>query len=89
MTGLLSAAATLAYRPFIDPVDIQRIWYILLIPLALGIAITYKAVRIPDMRHFPRQVILMTVQTIIGMLALGAASFFIVQHIAPLILPTR
>ncbi|MCC6675620.1 MAG: hypothetical protein IT436_00625 [Phycisphaerales bacterium] len=79
----------LAYRPFIDPVDIQRIWYFLLIPLALGIAITYKAVRIPDMRRYPRQVALMTVQIVIAMLALGAASFLLVQHVAPLILPSR
>lgn len=89
MTGPLHAAAMLAYRPFIDPIDIQRIWYFLLVPLALGIALAYKAVRIPDLRDLPRQVAIMTVQTIIGMLALGAASFLLVQHLAPMILPTR
>lgn len=89
MTPLALTLAALAYRPFVDPVDIQRIWYLLLVPLALGIAVTYKAVRIPDMRRYPRQVAIMTVQIIIAMLALGAASFLLVQHVVPLILPAR
>lgn len=85
----LTPLATLAYRPFIDPIDIQRIWYFLLIPLALGIAVTYKAVRIPDMRRYPRQVGIMTVEIVIAMLALGAGSFIVVQYLAPLILSSR
>ena len=43
------AALFLAYRPFIDPLDLQRGWFILLLPLALGVSITYKAVRVEDL----------------------------------------
>lgn len=91
-TGLLLAtgpmlAAELAYRPFIDPINLQRGWYFLLLPLSLGIAIAYKAVRVRDMRAYPREVAVMTVQIIIAMLALGAVSFILVQHVLPMILP--
>lgn len=89
MTAPALAEALLAYRPFIDPVDIHRVWYLLLVPLALAIALTYKAVRLPDMSTYPRQVFRMTGEIVIAMLALGAASFFIVQHILPVILPMR
>jgi hypothetical protein len=41
-----------SWRPLIDPVDLHSpVWlggWTLLIPLALGIAVIYKAVRVPD-----------------------------------------
>lgn len=83
------AILTPAYRPFLDPINMQRSWYLLLIPLSLGIAVTYKAVRVNDMRTYPRQVAAMTVQIILGMLALGAASFVLVQYVFPAILPMK
>lgn len=86
---LLVAHLPLAYRPFIDPIDLQRGWYLLLIPLALGIAAAYKAVRVNDLRTYPREVVVMTIQIIFAMLALGAASFMLVQHVLPMVLPMR
>lgn len=87
--NLLFAHLALAYRPFVDPIDLQRGWYLLLIPLSLGIAVAYKAVRVSDMRTYPREVIVMTIQIIFAMLALGAASFMLVQHVLPMVLPMR
>ena len=77
----------LAYIPFIDPIHADRWWYLFLIPMSLGISMAYKAVRIPDLREFPRQVLIMTVQIVVAMIALGAASYLFVQHIVPLIAP--
>jgi hypothetical protein len=77
----------LAYTPFIDPIDAHRWWYVLLIPMALGVAIAYKAVRVADLKDFPRQVAIMTVQIVVAMIALGAASYVFVQFIAPMIVP--
>lgn len=77
----------LAYTPFIDPINVHRVWFWLLIPLSLGISITYKAVRVGDMRHYPRQVLVMTVQIVAAMVLLGLASYLLIQHILPRILP--
>ncbi|HPO92019.1 MAG TPA: hypothetical protein PL072_00985 [Phycisphaerales bacterium] len=66
------------YRPFIDPLTIHDSWYWLLIPMALGIALVYKAVRLQTLEKYWRQVAIMTTQIVIGMILLGAASYLIV-----------
>lgn len=85
----LSAPALLAYTPFIDPINAHRLWYWLLIPLALGISVGYKAIRVGDMRQYPRQVAMMTIQIVGAMVLLGLASYLLIQHIIPIILPVR
>lgn len=77
----------LAYTPFIDPIDVHRVWYMLIVPLALGIAITYKAIRVGDMKQYPRQVLAMTAQVVGVMALLGLASYLLIQHVIPRILP--
>lgn len=85
MVLLLSLAA--GYRPFLDPIDISRYWFLLLIPMAFFIALAYKAVRVLDTKHLPREVLVMTTQIVLGMIALGLASYLFVQHVVPLIAP--
>jgi hypothetical protein len=77
----------LAYTPFIDPINVHRIWYMLIVPLSLGIAITYKAIRVGDMKQYPKQVIAMTAQIVGIMALLGLGSYLLIQHIVPRILP--
>ncbi len=74
--------ALLAWRPFLDPIDIHTGWYVLLVPLALFIAIAYKAVRTKNMDRYYREVGVMTVQIIALMIGLAAASFLIVEVFA-------
>lgn len=78
----------LAFRPFIDPINLHDWWFLLLGPMALGVSVAYKAIRMADLRDYPRQVLLMTLQIILGMIALGIASYLFVQHLLPLIAPT-
>lgn len=80
MTGALPLI--LAWRPFLDPLDLHRVWFLLLAPLALGVALAYKAVRARDMNRYGREVGLMTFQIIGLMILLAAASFVIVELIA-------
>lgn len=82
------------YRPFIDPLSValpglHTWWLVLLVPLALFLSVAYKAVRIEvfEVGVYVRQVAVMTVQVIAGMLMLGAVVFAIVQWIAPLLVP--
>jgi len=74
---------TLAYRPFIDPIDVHTLWYLLLVPLALGVSAAYKAVRVDELREFPRAVLVMTAQIVLGMIALGVLSYVFVQFVVP------
>jgi hypothetical protein len=73
---------TLAWRPFLDPIDAHRWWYLLLIPLALGVSMAYKAVRTQNLRRYPIEVVIMTGQVVLGMIALAAASYILVELFA-------
>lgn len=73
------------YRPFIDPFELHQWWWLMLVPLSLFIAIVYKAVRVKSMDRYWSQVLMMTVQIILGMVALAAASYWLVLHFAKFI----
>lgn len=80
-----TALQLLAFRPFLDPIHFERYWFLLIIPMALGVSLAYKAVRVPDMRRFWPQTLIMTVQIVAGMIALGTFTFVFVQYILPAI----
>lgn len=75
------------WRPFIDPMGgwVHNRWYLLLIVLALFVSISYKAVRMKDMKHYWREVGKMTLQIVAAMVLLGAASYLIVLKFAPMV----
>ena len=79
----------LAYRPFIYPLNLHAAWYMLIAPLALGIALTYKAIRVGDMKQYAKQVVVMSVQIVGAMGLLGLASYLLIQHVLPRILPLQ
>lgn len=81
--------AVLAYTPFIDPIDAHRLWFLLLIPLALGVSMAYKAVRVDDLSRYWREVLVLTVKIVLGIIALGAASFVVIQFLLPAVVPAR
>lgn len=75
----------LGYTPFIDPINAHQWWYLLLLPLAVLIAIAYKAVRVETLRDFPREAAVMAVQIVLGIVLIGVASFLFVEKVLPLI----
>lgn len=78
---------TLAYRPLIDPLNVHATWWLLLLPLALLVAIAYKAVRAERFDGYWRDVAVMTGQIVLGMIALGAAFYVVVEWLAPRLAP--
>lgn len=66
------------FRPFIDPLELHQWWFLLLIPMSLFVSMTYKAVRSPNLKDYWRQVLIMFAQIIVGMIALGAATYLLV-----------
>lgn len=84
MTG---APLTLGWTPLIDPIDAHGVWYLLLVPLCLLISVAYKAARCGDMRRYPRQVLVMTAQVLLGMVLLAVATFVVLTVIVPVVTP--
>ena len=78
--------AVLAWVPFVEPLNpLQDVWYLLLIPLSFGIAMVYKAMRVPDLSRYWREVALMTMQILMGMIGLAIALVILVQLLIPVI----
>ncbi|RMH14589.1 MAG: hypothetical protein D6695_00860 [Planctomycetota bacterium] len=77
----------LAYRPFLDPIPLDRHWYLLLIPMSFFLAVGYKSVRTVDMRKFWPQVFLFTAQLIIGLFGLGIGFYILVRVLLPALAP--
>ncbi len=79
--------AAFQYRPFIDPIDvpfnIQPIWFLLVIPLCFFISMAWKAVRVPDLSTYWRQVVLMTAQSLILLLGLWVLALLVVMYVMP------
>jgi hypothetical protein len=87
LANIMGANATLAYVPFLHPLPADGVWYLLLIPMAFGIAVAYKGVRVKTFDHYWRQVLTMTAQTVLGIMALGAAFYVATQIILPHVAP--
>jgi hypothetical protein len=68
-TNLLGAG----YVPFIYPLPIWNYWPWLILPLAAGVSIVYKAVKCQSMSTVPKEAAAIFVWILIGMLSAGAA----------------
>ena len=77
------------WRPFLDPLSAHDWWYLFLVPLALGISVTYRAVRMErvDGAVYWRQVAVMTAQIVLAMVLLWVAAFVFLQYVVPLLAP--
>ena len=75
-----------AWIPFVEPLpSVGSWWPVLLLPLSVGISMIYKALRIPTLRHFVREVVIMTTQIIVAMIVLSVALILLVQVVIPAI----
>ncbi len=73
------------FRPFIDPIELHQWWFALLIPMAVMVSMTYKAIRKQTLERYWRDVMLMSAQIVVGMIALGAATYVLVFWFARLV----
>ncbi len=72
------------YIPFLHPINpLQGFWYLLVLPLSFGISVIYKAMRMPSLEGFWRQVAIMTSQIILSMIALAIGLVILVQVVIP------
>ena len=75
---------TWAYVPFLDPIHgLHSWWCLLLLPLALGISVIYRALKMPDLTRYWRSVSIMTVQIVGAMAALAVVLVVLVEVVIP------
>ncbi len=75
----------LAWIPFLEPMNaLQPWWYLLLIPMAFGISMIYKALNEDNFLHYWRSVLVMTTQVVLGITFLAIRIGLFVQLIIPL-----
>jgi len=74
----------LSYTPFVDPIRLQDHWWLTLVPMALGIAMAYKAVRLRPLRRYWTHVLVMTVQIVAGMAGTAIAVFVLIEVLVPI-----
>ena len=80
----------IAWRPFLDPLNLDEYWWAFVFPLSIGISIAYKAVRLREIdAAYWRQVVIMSAQIILAMVLLGVAMFIMLEFVLPRIVPMR
>ncbi|MDI9402232.1 MAG: hypothetical protein QM516_00030 [Limnohabitans sp.] len=81
-----AVSSLLAWTPFLQPAPaVDRWWWFLLVPLSLGVALSYKATRVRDLRTLPRDAVVLAAQIVGGMIGLALALFLLVQVLLPLL----
>ncbi len=73
-----------AYIPFLDPIQGAHVWwYLLLVPLAFGVSVIYRALRMPRLDRYWRSVWMMTMQIVLAMVGLAVALVVLVDVVIP------
>ncbi len=79
----------LAWAPFLQPLNFFFDWsFLLAIPLAFFISVTYKAMRVNHYHRYWGQVAVMTLQILVGMIVLQVGLFVLIEFVLPM-LPAR
>lgn len=72
---------TAAWRPLLDPLPVDIYWMWLMIPLVVGIAIVYKALKVDDLAALPSQALVLATQLVL-LMAAAAAMLWLVSEIS-------
>lgn len=76
----------LAWKPFVEPLSgVIHVWWLLIVPMCLGISVTWKAIRLRTLERYWAEVAFMTGQLLAGMIALAAGLMLLVRVVVPLL----
>lgn len=82
----MSDLVAVAWIPLIDPLpSAGAMWWLLAIPLALGISMIHKAWRMPTLDGYGRQVLVMTTQIVVAMFAMALGLGVLIQVVLPML----
>ncbi len=84
----MSLSSFLAYTPFLDPLPgVTHFWWALVVPLAFGVAMSWKAVRGPSLANglagYWKAVVTMVTQVLLAVVGIAAGLFILVQLVLP------
>jgi hypothetical protein len=68
-----AAGRSTDFRPFWQPLPVWDYWYLLLLPLCLGISVVYKSIKCRTMRQVPREAAVIFLMIMLGMVLAAAA----------------
>ena len=68
-----------AFRPFWQPLPVWDYWYLLLVPLCLGVSIVYKSIKCHRMSQVPREAGVIFLMILAGMVFAAAALMALVR----------
>ncbi len=68
-----------AFKPFWQPLPVWDYWYLLLLPLCLGVSVVYKSIKCHEMRQVPREAGVIFVMILLGIAVAAAALMLIVR----------
>jgi len=70
---------TLAWRPFLDPLDLHHIWWLLLVPLAFVIGLVYKTLKLRTLDTLWPQTMRLTAIIVVFMIGIAAILWVIIE----------
>jgi hypothetical protein len=79
MVCMLAEATAKALELFRQPLPVWDYWYLLLLPLCLGVSIVYKAIKCREMKQVPREATVIFTMIILGMVLAAAALLLLVR----------
>ncbi|MSR44297.1 MAG: hypothetical protein EXS15_02935 [Phycisphaerales bacterium] len=75
-----------AWIPLLEPIgDLGSYWWLLMLPLVLGISIAYRATHDESLDRFWYRVFMFTTKSIIAMGSLAAALYLFVYLVIPML----
>jgi hypothetical protein len=81
--GLLAVVTAwptaLGFRPFLDPLPIDRYWMLLLIPMVVAISVVYKTIKTDRLSKIPREASVLAAQIVAFMILAAAALWLLTE----------
>lgn len=68
-----------SFVPMRDPLPVSLPTWVLLVPLALAIAVVYKAIKLDDLSTLPRQAAYLALQIVLFMVAAGVVLYVVTE----------
>jgi hypothetical protein len=76
---MLAETAVKAFELFREPLPVWDYWYLLLLPLCLGISIVYKAIKCHEMKQVMREAAVIFFMILLGMVVAASALLALVR----------
>lgn len=84
MTAATTMSALLAHMPFIEPFPLaHRYWWLLIVPVAIGVSMAWKAVRLKSLEEYWRHVASMSVQVVLGVAGIAVGLYVLIIVVLP------